>query len=93
MKGSDFSSSTLTSDFVSAKVSLHILTSFAVIPNTYIAYAYAIIFLLKIDKKKVCIDIEFMCFLQNLSKYKHLIDRRFSWTKTTLVGSNDAAQI
>ena len=41
----------------------------------------------------VCIDIEFMCFLQNLSECENLIDRRFSWTKTTLVGSNDAAQI
>ena len=98
MKVSYFSPSTLTSDLVSAKVSLHILTRFAGIPNAYIAVrklvpSYAVICLLKIDKKMVCIDIEFMCFLQNLCKCEHLIDRRFSWTKTTLVGSNDAAQI
>ena len=37
MNGSDFSPSTLTSDLVSAKVSKHILTSFAGIPNAYIA--------------------------------------------------------
>ena len=55
--------------------------------------SYAVICLIKIDKKMVCIDIEFMCFLQYLSKCEHLIYRRFSWTKTTLVGSNDAAQI
>ena len=38
-------------------------------------------------------DIEFMCFLQNLSKCEHLMDRRFSWSKTELAGFNDIAQI
>ena len=63
-------------------------------PSTLTSYLVSsVICLLKIDKKMVCIDIEFMCFLQNFSKCEHLIDHRISWTKTTLVGSNDTAQI
>ena len=34
-----------------------------------------------------------MCFLQNLSKCEHLIDRRFSWTKTTLIGTNNVTYV
>ena len=97
MNGSDFSPSTLTSDLVSAKANLHILTIFAGIPNTYIAERSLSLLMLSYaclkSIKRWFVSILNSCVFYRICLSEHLIDRRFFWTKTTLVGSNDAAHI